>query len=450
VATYGWKEHESEAVAWPSPGRYYVVGGIKKGEGLSHMAAAAYGDGKRWREIWKANKQVARKTKDDDGNWVYDPNQSFRPGDIVWIPGDAEVEKEIEDLREDLPGMLLDAERNGITLIIEGTEVPVVAGTVLSTFDTAADGWAVTVAWNPDLESQRKLLRPYGYQLAECYVGGELLIRGRLYNVAPTVKADGRSLRLEGWSFTADAIDSVVRPPYERNKVTLRARADELVSPLGIVIEFLIDDDKPFDRATATEGTAILDHLADLAKQRGVQISSTPQGRLMFHRATVSAPVATIEEGFPPFMEGEASYNGRERFGVYTARAQSPGKTSASASATDPAVPACRQASFVADEADGNDLQKAADWRRSKQFGESLSLSVPVHSWYDPNGERWKVGTMVTLISRSLFLPDGFDFFIRQIEFELKDAGATATLSLVPIQTYTGEPIPDPFATVAP
>jgi prophage tail gpP-like protein len=445
MAVKGWTEHADEATELPVPGRYYVVGGIKKGEGLSHMAAVAYGDGTRWREIWRANKSVARKVKDDLGNWVYDPNRCFWPGDIAWIPGDAPIDDKVEALREPVSEYLVDADKNGMILIIDGQDVAVSSGQVVATFDTAADGFKARVPFNPVIAQQRRLYQPYGYQAAECYVGGKLMVRGTIYNVSPTIKADGRSLDLEGWSLTADVIDSTIKPPLERNKVTLRARAEELVTPLGVEVDFLVDDDKPFDRVTATEGQTILDHLADLAKQRGVQVSSSSQGRLLFQRAITSEPVCTLFEGFPPFIEASASYSGRDRFRVYTARGQSPGKTVSMATAEDMAVPSQRFLSFQADEADGNDMQKAANWRRSRQLGESLKLEIPTNSWYDPNGNLWRVGTMVTVISETLFLIDGFDFFIRQVDYDLAENGATAKLYLVPPQVYTGEPIPDPW-----
>lgn len=435
MTQYRGEEHRGEATATPVPGRYYIVGGIKKGEGLSHMAAAAYGNGRRWREIWKPNKQIARSS---------DPNRSFWPGDVIWIPGDAieeEKREELRDAEEELPG----AERLGMQLVIDGTEVAVSSGQVVVAFDTISDGWAVTVPWNPENESQRKLFAPYGYQSAEMYVGGKLQCRGLLYKVSPTFSEDGRSLRLEGWSLTADLIDTTIRPPYERNKVTLQARAAELVAGCGIEIDWRAGDDAVFDRVTANEGQAIFDHLAELAAQRGVQISSSAQGRLLFHKAEASAPVCSFVEASPPFTRGTASYDGRARFASYTARGQSPGKNKATATANDPAVPAHRILSFTADEQSGTDLQKAANWKRNKALGDSMTLEIPANSWYAPGGSLWEVGAMVTVVSPSLFLYEGFDFLIKQVTFDLEDAGATSKLTLVPPQVFNGEELPDPW-----
>jgi prophage tail gpP-like protein len=434
---YKGEEHRPEATEFPVPGRYYIIQKSDSAKGLSGISAKAYGDGKRWREIWKPNKKIARSS---------DPNKSFWPLDVIWIPGDPPAEEPIEEAHEDIAADLVDTDPNGIVIIIDGVEIAVVSATVLITFDTAADGWAATVEWNPEDVEQSTLLKPFGYQEAACYVGGKLMVRGYLYNIAPSFGPGGREKRLEGWSFTADVIDSTLRPPYERSKVTLEQRAIEIVNPLGVGVEWKAGDDKQFDRVTAQQDGTILDHLSKLAKQRGVQISSTPQGRLLFHKAEPSLPVASFVEGDPPFTEGAASYSGRDRFATYIARAQSPGKNNANATALDGAVPAQRMLSFTAEESDAEDLQKAADWRRSKQLGDSMTLDLPVNSWYDPFGDLWTPGSLVTVISPSLDLPNGFDFLIQKVEFILADNGSTAIHTLVPPQIYTGEPLPDPWA----
>jgi prophage tail gpP-like protein len=272
-----------------------------------------------------------------------------------------------------------------------------------------------------------------------------LQCRGWLYKVSPQFAADGRSIRLEGWSLTADLIDSTIRPPYERNKVSLKARAEEACSGIGVAVDWQAGDDPPFDRVTAQEGQSILEHLGSLAVQRGVQISCTAQGKLLFHRAESSEPVDCFVEGYPPLTEGKATFDGRARFASYTARGQSPGKHAATATANDPAVPSHRMLSFSADESAGSDMQKAANWQRSKALGESMTLEIPVSSWYDRNGNLWESGTMISVISESLFLPSGFDFLVTKVEFDLAEEGANGILTLTPPQVYTGEELPDPW-----
>ncbi len=52
---------------------------------------------------------------------------------------------------------------------------------------------------------------------------------------------------------------------------------------------------------------------------------------------------------------------------------------------------------------------------------------------------------MATLKSPSLFVPDGYDFLIRSVEFTFSQNGAVANLDLVPPQVFSGEPIKEPW-----
>jgi prophage tail gpP-like protein len=425
---YRGEEHRAEATDYPVPGRYYVIQKSDSAKGLSGISSKAYGDGKRWREIWTPNKKIARSD---------DPNRSFYSGDVIWIPGDYVEQKKVEpEVVETLTG----ADKNGIQIVVDGKNIPIISAQVFKSFDTATHGWVAVTPW-------KKELRPFGYQLAECYVGGKLKIMGRVFTNTPEFTPTGRVMRLEGWSHTADAVDSAIRPPYEQNKVTLRARAEALCKGVGVGVVWAAGEDKPFDRVTAQEGQSIVDHLGDLAQQRGIQLSSTNRGELLFHTAKDARNIGSFKEGYPPMLSGKCVFDGRKRFGSYVARGQSPGKTKAQATAVDPAVPGYRIMSFTADESAGSDMQKAANWQRSKALGESIAMEQPVNSWYNSDGELYEEGQLVTIISETLFVPEGYEYLISKVEYNLSENGADAVLSLVPPQVYTGEELPDPWYT---
>ncbi|MHA1287296.1 MAG: phage baseplate assembly protein [Candidatus Thorarchaeota archaeon] len=417
----------------PIPGTHYTV---IKGDRLWTIAKRAYGNGTKWKVIWEANQTVLR-----SGN----PNMIY-PDEVIFIPGDAPIEAIKEDSREDVIPTIEDRDRNDFTLVIKSEELAVSAGRVMRTMDTAADGWTASLAWNPVIADRVELFRPYAYHPAEVYLGGKLMVRGYLYVVSPSLNPTRREMKLEGWSFTADAIDSTLKPPYKRNNITLKQRAEELVRPLGIDVQFDIDDDKPFKRVTAGKEDTIFEHLAGLAKQRGVLISSTVQGKMLFTRAASGTPQVALFEDFPPFQNIAAKFDGRARFNVYKAVGQSPKKNSKTAVAKDDRVPKSRFTTFSADDTEGDDIQKAADWRRSKQIADALTIPFPTSSWYNANGELWRENTLVSVISPSIFCPNGFDFLIRSVEYLFEPGGTSAILNLVPPQTFTGEVVDEPWA----
>jgi prophage tail gpP-like protein len=414
-----------------TPGLPYVV---EKDDNLSRIAAGAYGDPKLWRIIWKANK-----TKIKSGN----PNLIY-PGEILNIPDDP-VKKQLKaDLGlPSMPGK----ERDDFTLVVDGLEIPVISGSIKRPMDTAADGWVVTIPWTPGKnEKLDKRIHPYSYLPASVYLGTTQMIDGVFYDLSIKVKNDGDTAELRGFSFTADIIDSSVTPPYESKKITLFDRAKELITePTGVDVIFDADDTEIFDKVTASPSDTILSHLSGLATQRGILISSTRQGQCLFTTANKGKSVGTLEEGTSFFMNPSISWSGRGRFSSYKVIRRSRKKKTKFAVAQDDAVNRSRLKVFLANETTGGNLQQAVDWHRSKQLAKALEMEFPVGSWYAPNGELWEENTIVTVVSPTLLMKDGFDFIIRSVDYIFDDSGMSAVLSLIPPQAFTGEPIIEPW-----
>jgi prophage tail gpP-like protein len=101
---------------------------------------------------------------------------------------------------------------------------------------------------------------------------------------------------------------------------------------------------------------------------------------------------------------------------------------------------------FQADDTKGEKLQEAADWERSRRLADGLKVSLPVDGWQVPGTkDLWRENTIVTLKSASLFIPDGYDFLIRSVEYSFSENGTVAGLELVPVETFTGEPLKEPW-----
>jgi prophage tail gpP-like protein len=378
------------------------------------------------------------------------------------VPDYRAASKSLDPFGENLPSMP-GKDVDAFTIIVNDMEIPVMSGKAQRCADTAASGWTAVVAFTEDDDALAEALTPYKYPAAACYLGEKLVCKGRLYTVAPELTDDGRVCTLEGWSHTVDIVDSTSDAPYEAKNITLEQRARALVEPFGIKVIFDADD-RPFKRVTIRPTEKIFDHLAHLAAQRGVLISSTEQGELKFMKAkdvfaALGQSVGTIEEALPPGMEFKARFDGRQRYNVYKALALSPGrkhkikKNSKAETAEDAMVTLYatatkgRQLTFEVNELEGGEMADAAEWRRSKQMAEALTVSFPVSSWYAPNGALWKENTLVTVISKTMYVPDGFDFLIRSVEYDYDEKGTTAVLGLCPPQVFTGEPIDEPWAT---
>jgi prophage tail gpP-like protein len=411
----------------PTPGKQYV---IQDEDTLSQVARRAYGNASHWPRIWRANQSSLRSGNPD---LIY-------PGEVIYIP-------EIAELLRDAPD-ISNREPDELSIVLDGLEIRPTASKVMLTMDTASDGWTATLPWipgeNPELDAR---LVPFGYTPAKVYIGGKLKITGYLYVSESSISNSGTAKNLEGFSRTADLIDSNLRPPYEENNVTLKQRANKLIQPHGIKAVFEAPAGGPFDRVTASETDKTGAHLKRLAFERALLFSSTPEGNALFHRAdTKSPPTVTLEEGQYPVGRLSLRPNGRLRFNSYRAINITPFGANESPAVKDSKVPRSRFRTFKVHDSTKGELGDIATWERNKAIIESLTIPIPVATWINPGtGGPWETNTKVTVVAPSIHVPNGFDFLIKSVEFEEKENEKSAILNIVPPQVYTKEEVTEPW-----
>jgi prophage tail gpP-like protein len=409
----------------PTPGKQYT---IQDENTLSLVAQRAYGDATYWIRIWNANQTILRSG---------DPNLIF-PGETVLIP--------LLPERQLPPSPAGNQDHNGIFLNLDGRIIRPMTARLIRSMDLVANGFQVTIPWEPGVDTDLdSLVAPYSYTPAIASIGSTPIVTGILYGTEPVI-SQGTVLNLSGATATADLVDSTWKPPYEINNTTLKDLLLERVKPLGFNVIFEADTGGEFDRITATKGQSLFSVFTGMAQQRSVLLSCNTGTDLVVLRADVDgAPVATLEEGVTLGVTGwGSSFDGRQRFNVYRATSQSPLGNSEGL-ATDQKVPRTRFKDIAANESQSGNLKAAAEWARNKTLADALSFTLTVEGWYKDNGEPWVENEIVTVISKSMFLPQGFDFLINRVEYVLGPNGRSSVLSFVPPTVYTQGEIVEPW-----
>lgn len=409
----------------PIAGKQYTV---VEGDTLSGISTRAYGEPGEWPRIFTANQS---RLKSDSPDLIF-------PGEVLNIP----VLPELEEIKT----RFFRSQRitDGFELKIEDRILPVMAGNLTRTMDTAADGWTAVFAWDRGLDKEiDKLTKPFAFPKASVSLDGQLMISGRIYDVENVKNSNGVEKKLWGYSYTIDAVDSTMKPPYEENNITIVQRANNLLKQVGVKLEVAagVDIGGQFDRVTASRTEKIAKHIMKLADQRNLLVSSTPAGSMLLTSADIISPIApvgTIQEDISFVEEWSAKFEGRKRFNVYRALSQGAAKSDLKVGiARDDTIPLSRFKTFTVNDSIKGEMNQAAAWKRNRDAAKTLSMPFPVDTWYDPNNELWRENSRVVIRSTTLEVPDGFTFLIRQVDFSWSDKGKSAVLHVIPVSFYS-------------
>lgn len=409
----------------PIPGKNYTV---QDGDSLSRIATRAYGDPTLWPRIWEANQTRLRSG---------DPDIIF-PGEVILIPVLAE--------RRRPPAVTTGKDPGGMFVNLGGQEIAPLSGRIIRTLDTVANAYSASIPWTPGVDEKLdQQIAPYSYTPILASIGDQVIVTGVNYGVSTSLE-QGSVAEIKGATTTIDIVDSKLRPPFEFADITLDDLIKRLIEPHGFSVIIEADTGGAFQRVTATSGDTIFSFLNKLARQRGVLLTCDIEGNLVVTRAVIdSPPVATLEENVTPGVRGwQSNFDGRKRFNTYRAVGRSPSGDQEGV-VTDNKVPRSRFITISADDSVSGDIEGAAQWMRNKILVEAMTFNLTVNDWYDPQGDLWKENTIVSVISPSMFFPDGFNLLVNRVEYILDGAGRSTVLSLLPPTVYTQGEIIEPW-----
>lgn len=319
------------------------------------------------------------------------------------------------------------------------------------------------VDYNPEIQKEYKIRAG-----EECRVliGNDTVITGYIDSAKASISSDSFGVSISGRDRTADLVDcSVSGKPEYRNK-SLISIAREFCKPFNIPVlsedgqdaELSVRINPKAARSIAQKarrrkkqsgvfageniktfrsqpGETVLETLERVAKEKGVLITSTPNGELLFTRSGKNSSGATIREG-ENLLGGDSEENHKDRFSDYIVNGQQPGvegvgnRWSAFKSQTkDQAVKRYRPLIILAENAMGHSgAKRRATWEASVRAAKSFSTNLEVTEWRDDNGNLWEVNTLVKVESPSLRLDR--ELLITDVTFNLSDSGRTTSLQL--------------------
>ena len=295
----------------------------------------------------------------------------------------------------------------------------------------------------------RDTFQPFSFKPLNVSVGGDVLFSGTMVDILPRIRPNERSVDVTGYALPArlaDCTAAAANVPLEFENATLRQIMEALGNPFGLDVEFRDDDGAPFKRVALEPSKKIHPFLAELAKQRNLVISNTPEGALLCWRSVEPGnPVARLEEGLQPTVSVTPRMNTREYFSEITGfTATQAGVDGAKYTERNPwLTDVDRPFSFDLEDIDPEDGPAAVRAKLGRMFANALSWTVDgLPTWRDPQGDLWKPNTTITLKAPDAFIYRETEFIVRSATLKRDDEEKTASLEIVLPGAFTGE-VPD-------
>jgi prophage tail gpP-like protein len=356
-------------------------------------------------------------------------------------------------LREPLPSgviVQIPMETSSLNGIGEGELEIQVDGTKIGTFDAFEISLAMDAITKgsfvvPNEPETREIFIPFGSQRIQIGHRGYVLCTGRSFSPIPNNSPNEKTLSVGFYSnpgVLETCTPSIEKFPLEWKNALLETIADDLCLEHGINVEFETPTSSRFKRVDIQPGETILPFLANLASQRGLILSSTPDGNLFIHAGKGSKDIISfLEIGKHPTESIAMNINEEKFFSSITGIVQTNRRKKGSKfTVQNPhGTKLVRAYTFQCSDIEAGELETAVQSAAGRMFAEVFQLSVEVATWRNDLDSVYMPGQLVSVVSEQDFVPNPFTFLITQVTFSRISGRHTAQLQLSFPGVFSGE-----------
>jgi prophage tail gpP-like protein len=299
--------------------------------------------------------------------------------------------------------------------------------------------------FEPDRREFRDRFRPFTYKPVEIKIGNELLFSGRMLTPHPRASADAVDVTVTAYAMPAviaDCMEPASKLPFEFRNLTLRQVISALIEPFDLRLYMTDDDGPPFDKVALKTDQKVHDFLVDLAQQRGLVLTSTPDGDLLCWKSRAGiAPVARLRDNQEPVTDIATTFNPQEYYSEITGFAPVRGnKEGSKYTLQNPWLrEVLRPASVHLQDVVPGDAPTATQAKMARMFGNMVSYVVDVATWRDPSARLWEPNSIVTLNAPSAMVYRETELLIRDVRLKQNAETTSASLGLVLPGSFSGD-----------
>ncbi len=388
---------------------------IQPGDTFDIVARNQYGDDQKAQLVRQANPGAT---------------EPLVPGQNLVVPNDPEAAARPE-------GNTAASSPNEVALSILGERFRFWTDITITQAIDMVSTASFTAPFTPDDPDFRVKFRPFSYNDVDIDVGDGQLFTGTLVAPTPSVGPTARTVAVACYGrpgVLGDCTAPASAYPIEWSEATLATIAEKCAAFFGLSVQFDDDPGPVFERVSLAAGRKVLQFLSDLAAQRGLVLSDTPSGKVLFRKAIEEGtPVANFTEGVSPLQSVQPMFSAQDYYSHVTGISPTviglagTQFTVANAQLAD----AVRPYTFDSQDMLDADVQTSVESKVGRMFGAAISYEVSVSTWRDPQGNLWAPNTLVTLLAEGAMVYSRSTFLVRSVTLVKTPKSESAVLDLV-------------------
>jgi len=316
-------------------------------------------------------------------------------------------------------------------------------------YDKIANEFSFNVPFEPRIPEYVDAFKPI-YQPTAIYIGGQLVITGQSYAV-PDLSTDRNIVNVKGYSITGPLEKTSLPPPYEFDAGTSFSEiVVDVATRFGLAV--VIDSAaasisaKPYEkRVEFSPGEGVGGKLATLARELGLILSSTYNGRLLVSKPITEGPVIqSFVSGALPAGEFKPNFNADALFTSYVGF--TPDDPDEEVEATSQSLPGFPQPGVIPrikaiTPKDSNDqsLEDALKAERGRGYADWFNASLEVLNWRDTSGNLYQPNKLVAVQAPRAMIYSETKMLVRSVTLNEVSDRKTATFELILPEAFSGE-----------
>lgn len=278
-------------------------------------------------------------------------------------------------------------------------------------------------------------------------IDGETVTTGFVDDDPASYDENDHTFEVSGRSVTGDLVDcSAVHATGQWTNKTIDAIAEELCDPFGIAVTSEVDVGEKFPRFALQYGETVFEALERLSRMRGLLMTTSPDGDLVFTKVGALSTTTVIEYG-KNVIRGSRTGGYQGRHSEYIVHGQTAGTddTYGAAAAhlkarvTDDDITRYRPLIVQAEcPSNAADVKVRANWERNIRAGRSRRLQYTLDGWEESPGRVWRPNTLVRVVDPKLEVDT--ELLVITVRLSKGEQGTQTELELGNPQAMTPEP----------